>query len=65
MQSVRVDTLGPVDKKVLVRPCSPDKVKGKILSLVTLAHQIYHVEWLLGRLWTEERLIRPQTLGTR
>jgi hypothetical protein len=28
-QSVPVDTLGPVDKKVLVRPCSPDKGKGK------------------------------------
>jgi hypothetical protein len=31
-----VDTLGPVDKKVLVRPCSVVKGKGKkILSLVT------------------------------
>jgi hypothetical protein len=28
-QSVPVDTLGPVDKKVLVRPYSVDKGKGK------------------------------------
>jgi hypothetical protein len=56
-QYVSVDTLGLVDKKVLVQPCSADKGKGKILSLVTLVHQIYHVEWLLGRLRTEERLI--------
>jgi hypothetical protein len=39
-QSVPVDTLGPVDKKVLVRPYSTDKDKGKILSLVTLVHHI-------------------------
>jgi hypothetical protein len=36
-QHVLVDTLGLVDKKVLVWTCSADKAKGKILSLVTLA----------------------------
>jgi hypothetical protein len=40
-QSVPIDTLGPVDKKVLVRPC-PIKAKEKKLLLVTLACQIYH-----------------------
>jgi hypothetical protein len=58
-QHVLVDTLGLVDKKVLVWTCSADKAKGKILSLVTLACQIYHTGWLLGRLWIEESLIRP------
>jgi hypothetical protein len=40
-QYVPVDTLGLVDKKVLVRPCLI-KAKEKILLLVTLACQIYH-----------------------
>jgi hypothetical protein len=62
-QHVPVDTLGLVDKKVLVRPCSPDKAKGKILSLMTLVCQIYQAGWLLGRLQTEERLIRPKAPG--
>jgi hypothetical protein len=34
-QSVHIDTLGLVDKKVLVQPCLDDKGKGKKLSLVT------------------------------
>jgi hypothetical protein len=49
-QLVPVDTLGLVDKKVLVRPCLAHKAKGKMLSLMTLACQIYHTGWLLGRL---------------
>jgi hypothetical protein len=39
-KSVPVDTLGPVDKKVLVQPYSTDKSKGKKLSLVTLVRHI-------------------------
>jgi hypothetical protein len=39
-QSVPVDTLGPVNKKVLVRPFRSIKAKEKILSLVTLVRHI-------------------------
>jgi hypothetical protein len=49
-QHVPIDTIELVDKKVLVRPYSADKVKGKnILSLVTLACQIYRVGRLLEK----------------
>jgi hypothetical protein len=30
---------------------------------MTLARQIYHMEWLLKRLRIKERLIRPKALG--
>jgi hypothetical protein len=58
-QFVPVDTLGPVDKKVLVRPCSLDKGKGKNIIIGDPHVPNYHAGWLLGRPWTEERLIRP------
>jgi hypothetical protein len=50
---VSISTLELTGKKVLVPPCATDKGKEKILSLVTLAHQIYHVEWLHKRLHTK------------
>jgi hypothetical protein len=60
---VSISTLEPTDKKILVRPCAADKGKGKKLSFVTITHQIYHAEWLLGRLQTKEMLIRRESLG--
>jgi hypothetical protein len=48
---VPVTTLETTSKKVLVQPCA----KIKISSLVILARQICHEEWLLGRLRTKER----------
>jgi hypothetical protein len=52
---VPVSTLEPTNNKVLVRLCATDigKSKKKILLLVTLARQIFHIEWLLRRLWTK------------
>jgi hypothetical protein len=54
--SVPINTLETMSKKVLVWSCATDKGKVKILSLVILACLIYHAEWLIGRLWTKERL---------
>jgi hypothetical protein len=59
IQSILVDTLGPVDKKILVRPCLIDKGKDKNIIIGDLACKIYHAEWLLGRLGTKERPEAP------
>jgi hypothetical protein len=50
-------------KKVLVWPDVVDKYKGRILSLVVPARQIYRKGWLLRRLRTKRRLIRPEAPG--
>jgi hypothetical protein len=50
-QSIPGNTLGLVDKKVLIRPI---KAKEKILLPMALVCQFYHARWLLGRFWTKK-----------
>jgi hypothetical protein len=59
-----VNMMELANKKILVRPKVADKDKARALSLVILARQIYHEEWLLRRL-RAERLMRPEAWGSR
>jgi hypothetical protein len=53
---ILVSTLEPTSKKSWFGHVQSIKAKVKISSLVILARQICHAEWLLGRLRTKERL---------
>jgi hypothetical protein len=59
-QSVHVDTLGPRDKKALVRPCSTDKGKGKNIIISDPHTPNLSCRVVTRRLQTEERLLRPE-----